>query len=99
MDKETQQVYNRGLELKNLVKSEGWKIFKEEAWKRLADLVSVMGIDTEKDKNLVAQIGARQLAHKIITGLLKEIEGEAEQYDNNTKGFEEEDENIIERFD
>ena len=83
LDHETQQALNQGKALKELLKSPGWGIVEDKFNAVLNDIQSVMGIDTKTDQDLIAQIGGRQIAVQMITNIMAEIRGDAEQYDNN----------------
>lgn len=101
LDKETQDVLNEGKALKELLDSDGWQILERRLNEVLVDIQSVMSIDTEaalKNQDLLAQIGGRQIAVQIITNIIAGVKGDAEQYDNHTQVFRDEDAGMIVRY-
>lgn len=79
MDLETRKQYTQGEIIKNLVKGEGWLEAKRQLLELIADMNSVENIDLEKG-NIALDVGARQLATKMMLGWIQEIEGQAEQH-------------------
>ena len=86
MNKETDQILTDGQALKDLIKSRGWGLLTAKFDNALDDIKSVMGLDMKSIKtndDLMAQIAARQIAVETIMGVLKEVVGEADQFEKN----------------
>lgn len=76
MDKETAKIIRDGKEVRAFVESDGWSVVKDMLIKKIVDLGNILTIE-DKD-NLMAEIGARQEAIKILRDWLTEVEGMSE---------------------
>lgn len=83
-DLETSQIQARGVSLQSMVQSEGWKIVKGKFTDKLLDLQSIRNLPvTGTPTQIKQEIAIRNTVSEIILEVLKEIEGEAEQYKGN----------------
>ena len=83
-DPETQRVLREGQVLADLVKSAAWGLVKRKMNKLLLDLGNILTIDN-KTADPVKELAARQMAIGIIMELVKEIEGDAAQFSDNSE--------------
>lgn len=87
LDKETGEVMTRGTKLKEMVRSEAWADAKSELTNRLVSLADLTTIDDQDALKLLQEIKVRKLAINLVMGWVREIEGQANQYEANEEAF------------
>ena len=85
LNKETQKVMTEGEQLKSLVASDGWAIVRRILNQQIIDIGDIFQL-TDKD-NLKEEIGARQIAIEVLRNVINEVEGRAQQHQNNSEFF------------
>lgn len=90
IDKETQEVLKEGETASFLAKNDDWKWAKKKLLQKLSNLDSVRTLEKtiEKKGDVGLEIKARNMTIKMILEWLDEIEGIAEQYEENKKLLE-----------
>ena len=70
-----------------MVESDGWGIAKRMLQGMILDLGDIFQIKTTDAKQVVAEIGSRQMAIETIMSWIKEIEGNVESHKSNRETF------------
>ena len=83
LDKETYQLAKEQEKYKQLVDSDGWAEARKLLLDKLAEMTSVMNIETTNPEEILVEIGARQLARNVMLEWIQEVEGTAAQYKAN----------------
>lgn len=97
LDPETQKVFTEGDHLKALLKSEGWGIFQSKLAGKLRDLnsLSTTIFENKTADQISIELQARASAVVIITDLIADIIGTAEQAEANQTALQEDNEYIF----
>lgn len=91
-DKETQKILSLGERIRDFVQSDGWKIVKSELDVRLLDLQDITSLPEDADKT---EIIVRKRVIVTINNWIKDIEGTANQHDENVKSLKERRDDIF----
>ena len=74
--------------MENLVRSEGWSLVKRRLLSKLSALESISLIpDNMEPDRFLMEVKTRSGAISIVLEWLKEIEGSAQQFQNNKESF------------
>lgn len=86
-NKEVNKALADGEKINHLVQSDGWGLVKKKLIDEVMGLNDILTI-TEKDpQKLIMEIGARQIAIKTLLDWLRDVEGDAMKYKNNSEIF------------
>lgn len=77
------EIIQEGNEVVQYIESQGWQRVKEKFTERIMDLQSIKNLDGVKPEDLLADIRARNTAIDILTDIMSELEGRADQHKNN----------------
>ena len=87
LDKETSEVLRRGMKVRDFVKSEEWERVKRELTDKLVSLADITTLTEADAMQLLQEIKVRKLAINLVMGWVREIEGQASQYEANGEEF------------
>jgi hypothetical protein len=88
IDPETQGIISQTKLLFDFVNGDVWHLIKGKIMTKIMDLQSIknLGHDGEDAQNIISEIRSRNAAVDILIEVVREIEGEASQYANNSDG-------------
>lgn len=84
MDKETREVVSTGKRYYDLVHSDGWKLVREIFQNKVIDFQSINNLEAKTGTALLQEIRTRKNVCDILLEILREVEGTADQFENNT---------------
>lgn len=87
LDKETSEALRRGMKVRDFVKSEDWAEIKRELTDKLVSLADITTLTEADAMQLLQEIKVRKLAINLVMGWVREIEGQASQYEANGEEF------------
>lgn len=77
------KLFNKNKSIYNLVKSSGWKLFKEQVDQDILDFQSVMNVDLSSPEDVILDIKVRKNLVDYVTKLIVKFEGQAKQFREN----------------
>lgn len=77
--------------VKYTVATPGWPIIKDRVFALINDAQSIMGVEAKDAEAMLREIEAKRMAINLITEWIREIEGEAAQYDQEDAALYEEE--------
>lgn len=83
METEEKEIVERGKALQDLVKSDGWQEVKTKIMDKIMELQSIMNLDSTDADQMVIDAKARVMSISCLKEWLEEVEGDAEQFENN----------------
>jgi len=99
IDQETAKELGKGKQTSLFVKSEAWAAAKDKLTQKLVELADITTLTDGDPTAMLQDIKTRKLAINIVMGWVREIEGEANQYDANEQAFRKvKEESIIVTF-
>lgn len=87
LDKETGKLLDKGLKLKEFVKSEAWGDIKSQLTDKLVGLADITTLDDKDPMVMLQEIKVRKLAIGLVMGWVREIEGQVNQHEANESAF------------
>ena len=98
MDKETAKIIAEGDTVYNYVNSQGWQKVKQIFTNKIIDLQSIKNLTKGVTATTLArEIATREAAVDILLEIIREVEGQAEQFSGN-KGLTKDPEEAIINF-
>jgi hypothetical protein len=76
-------LFNKNKSIYKLVKSNGWKLFKEQVDQDILDFQSVMNVDVTKPEEIILDIKVRKNLVDYVSKLIAKFEGQAKQFEEN----------------
>lgn len=86
-DKETSALINDTKEIKNTLKSKGWKIINQKFVEKIVDLADIGNIETNDTQEMLIEVRARKLAAQYFMDWMNDITGQVQQVEDNKKAF------------
>lgn len=83
MDKEERKFHNDNKKIFNFVKSKHWPLVRDAIYQRIEDIQSVMNVDGLTAEEVFIDIKVRKLLATELLDLIRSIEGQAMQYEQN----------------
>jgi hypothetical protein len=77
------KLFDKNKSIYKLVKSNGWKLFKEQVDQDILDFQSVMNVDISKPEEVILDIKVRKNLVDYISKLIGKFEGQAKQFEEN----------------
>jgi len=77
------KLFNKNKDIYTLVKSRGWKAFKEQVDQDILDFQSVMNVDLSSPDDVILDIKVRKNIVDYIVKLITKFEGQAAQFKAN----------------
>lgn len=90
-DRETMEVLEHGKRVQELVSSELWKLAKDELFKIVSEISTIEkipNIESMNDEALAKEIRIRNGSISIVMQWIRQLEGTANQYQNNKRAIE-----------
>ncbi|NBP02970.1 MAG: hypothetical protein EBU90_23230 [Proteobacteria bacterium] len=83
LDKETSEIAQVALKLRELIETDGWTIAKNKLSERILDLQNAFNIESNDPTTMLIDLQARKIATRTLYDWLKDVEGTATQIDIN----------------
>lgn len=80
---EDDKVFLEGERFENFVKSSDWNWIKDRFTQKIMDLQSIKNLEGSKPEEIMSDIKARNTAIDILLEIISDVEGRAEQHQNN----------------
>lgn len=87
VDKETSALINDTKEIRNTLKSKGWKLIHEKFVEKVIDLADIGNIETDDPQQMLIEVKARKIAAEYFMSWMKDITGQVQQVEDNKKAL------------
>ena len=97
IDKLTAKISDEGQAIKDMVGMKGWELAKRKLADKIAGLLNIsnMNIQSADATTIMAVISANKMASDILLAWVKDIEGDAKQFDGNKTIYQQIEDEIL----
>lgn len=82
-EQEQKKFFDKNKEVHDLANSQQWAMIKVRLFEKIDDLQSVMNVDMENPEQTFQDIKTRKNVIDVLVELMKEVDGEARQFEEN----------------